>query len=933
MTALGDEVNECARIQQSARDGALLASKPLVERLDPERRAGVRARPADDHVPHGRRAAGRDAEGGARRRRRPGRRRPAARVVTRLAVCGGVYTNPEALAAFAADARARGAERLLASATSAASAPPASGLAAAAPSTASSASPATTTSRSAAATTDCGCGYTDPRDNHFAQLMYDYTRAHTSPDFAAWMATLPGRAARGRSAASTCTWCTARRWRSTSSCGSRSTTPSWRARRVRAAPDVLLCTHTGHPVAARVRRHARRQRRRIGRPANDGRRETLVRDASTWTAGAASVELVPLAYDWRAQAAAMRAAGLPEAFVETVETGWWTTCLEVVPPPRARARALPASTARRCRRLRRRRRGWATRPSRTTTACRSCRCSARELFPPRLWIYTNFHCNLACDYCVVASSPQARKRALGLERFRALVDEAVAEGFEELYVTGGEPFVEPGIVDDARVRRPTACRPSCSPTRCCSRPPPRGAGAARRAATRLVLQTSIDGARPATHDRWRGAGSWERAMDGHRHAHALGLPLRVGDDRDAREPRRGRGAARRCSAALGVSGDDFAVPAARQARLRRRRHRSASDAVMVPASSPSPRTACTGTRSALGIELAPTCSCSRAPTCRSPRASGVMRALPRAAPGRRPSRARTVAPYEGRDHHRLGDLLAAGFEGSGPEPVTTEWGDAFVSRGTFAGVEVLHISRHGEGHVRLSNHVTHLANLAALKQLGATGVLAVTVCGAVDPGVELGSLICFDDLHFLANRLPDGRCARSTRRPATTTAATGSTRTPTRRRCARRCWRARRRRASPMRDGGCYGHVDGPRFNTKAEIRGLAACRRDRGVADRRAGDRAGGRGRAAVRADRLRDRLRQRRPAGADAGRAAARADRREHGDVRARAGRRGAAESTRRRSRPPGSSTASTAPADARRQLADTRAAKRSAQARAVS
>jgi len=34
VTALGDEVNECARIQQSARDGALLASKPLVERLD-----------------------------------------------------------------------------------------------------------------------------------------------------------------------------------------------------------------------------------------------------------------------------------------------------------------------------------------------------------------------------------------------------------------------------------------------------------------------------------------------------------------------------------------------------------------------------------------------------------------------------------------------------------------------------------------------------------------------------------------------------------------------------------------------------------------------------------------------------------------------------------------------------------------------------------
>ena len=35
-------------------------------------------------------------------------------------------------------------------------------------------------------------------------------------------------------------------------------------------------------------------------------------------------------------------------------------------------------------------------------------------------------------------------------------------------------------------------------------------------------------------------------------------------------------------------------------------------------------------------------------------------------------------------------------------------------------------------------------------------MIAVTVCGAVDPAVELGSLICFDDLHFLANRLADG---------------------------------------------------------------------------------------------------------------------------------------------------------------------------------
>ena len=33
--------------------------------------------------------------------------------MTRLAVCGGVYANPWALEAFVADARERGAERLL----------------------------------------------------------------------------------------------------------------------------------------------------------------------------------------------------------------------------------------------------------------------------------------------------------------------------------------------------------------------------------------------------------------------------------------------------------------------------------------------------------------------------------------------------------------------------------------------------------------------------------------------------------------------------------------------------------------------------------------------------------------------------------------------------------------------------------------------------
>jgi len=178
-------------------------------------------------------------------------------------------------------------------------------------------------------------------------------------------------------------------------------------------------------------------------------------------------------------------------------------------------------------------------------------------FPARLWIYTNFHCNLACDYCVVASSPRARPRELSGPRFRALVDEAVSEEFAEIYITGGEPFVHPEIfslIEYAADRLPTVVL-----TNAMLFTGRRRAGLARLAGRPgLVLQSSIDGACAATHDRWRGAGSWDRAMSGLRYAAELGLPLRValtqtpdnaGEVDELRE----------ALGELGVAAEDFAV--------------------------------------------------------------------------------------------------------------------------------------------------------------------------------------------------------------------------------------------------------------------------------------------------------------------------------------------------------------------------------------
>jgi 5'-methylthioadenosine phosphorylase len=171
-----------------------------------------------------------------------------------------------------------------------------------------------------------------------------------------------------------------------------------------------------------------------------------------------------------------------------------------------------------------------------------------------------------------------------------------------------------------------------------------------------------------------------------------------------------------------------------------------------------------------------------------------------------------------------GTYALPGFESSGPELVATEWGEAMVSRGTFAGADVLHISRHQEGHRRLSNLVTHRANIAALSALGADGVIAVTVCGAVDPAVELGSLVCFDDLHFLANRLGDGELCTFYPEPGDRRRGHWIFEGPFSAPLREALLVGGRDAGVPIRDGGVYGHVDGPRFNTRAEIRGLAAC-------------------------------------------------------------------------------------------------------------
>jgi purine nucleoside phosphorylase len=111
--------------------------------------------------------------------------------------------------------------------------------------------------------------------------------------------------------------------------------------------------------------------------------------------------------------------------------------------------------------------------------------------------------------------------------------------------------------------------------------------------------------------------------------------------------------------------------------------------------------------------------------------------------------------------------------------------------------------------------------MSALRALGADAILAMTVCGATDRSIELGSLIVFDDLHFLANRLGDGSLCTLFDEPGMPGRGHWVFDGPFSEALRGVLLEAAREVGQPVRDGGCYGHVDGPRFNTRSEIRML----------------------------------------------------------------------------------------------------------------
>ncbi|MFN8532790.1 MAG: radical SAM protein [Dehalococcoidia bacterium] len=146
---------------------------------------------------------------------------------------------------------------------------------------------------------------------------------------------------------------------------------------------------------------------------------------------------------------------------------------------------------------------------------------------PRLWIYTNFDCNLQCSYCVARSSPRAERRGLAYFAFTRLVDEAADYGIREVFVTGGEPFLLPDIgkrLSYAAERIPTTVLTNAMLFRGQRLETMR----ALAVLPNLVFQVSLDGPDAATHDAYRGSGAWMKSVEGIRTLLAAGAAVAIG---------------------------------------------------------------------------------------------------------------------------------------------------------------------------------------------------------------------------------------------------------------------------------------------------------------------------------------------------------------------------------------------------------------------
>lgn len=163
-----------------------------------------------------------------------------------------------------------------------------------------------------------------------------------------------------------------------------------------------------------------------------------------------------------------------------------------------------------------------------------------------------------------------------------------------------------------------------------------------------------------------------------------------------------------------------------------------------------------------------------------------------------------------------GLLELAGLEDVHRKVVRTPWGQpsGALSFGRLAGVSVVFLARHGYGHTIAPHDINYRANIWALQEVGVKRVIACSAVGGIRDDLVPGQLVVPDQIidytwgravsYFSGEDQPVVHVDFSH---------------PYDRALRHALIDAARALGQPLSESGCYGCTQGPRLDTRAEVR------------------------------------------------------------------------------------------------------------------
>ncbi len=154
----------------------------------------------------------------------------------------------------------------------------------------------------------------------------------------------------------------------------------------------------------------------------------------------------------------------------------------------------------------------------------------------------------------------------------------------------------------------------------------------------------------------------------------------------------------------------------------------------------------------------------------------------------------------------------AGLENARWEKVNSPWGepsDALLT-GTFQGVDLVFLPRHGRGHVQTPTSINYRANIDAMKRVGVTDLISVSACGSLKEELPPGTFV-------MADQFIDRTFAREKSFFGPGFVAHVSMAHPVCSRLSAALYDAANEIGVPCAKGGSYLCMEGPQFSSLAE--------------------------------------------------------------------------------------------------------------------